>query len=199
MTRTSPKGLIQNRSATPEEMAELGICWEQIDAGVFQLRGPDIPDIRHKIKNLIAFWREFAESLIEANPAIDGTLDRTAAAKALLAKLQVIEHSLAADDLFHAIYYTLLSWTYVHQLTIIDNETPIVAWQESIEGARSGGKLRSAKIKTRNHKMAQEFLTCRGGNLRDTALMAEIGAKRKLKRRASVNAIKSGLRNLSRG
>jgi hypothetical protein len=98
----SPKGLIENRSVTPEEMAQLGIRWEQIGAGVFQLRGPDI---RQRIKNLITRLRQRAESYIEANPATDGTLDRTAAAKAVLYSLAAAERNAAIGDLHRALYY----------------------------------------------------------------------------------------------
>jgi hypothetical protein len=197
----SPKGLIANTSVPPEEMAQLGMRLEQIGSGVFHFKGPDV---RQQIKHLIAHWRQFAGSHIEANPATDGTLDRTAAAKAILAKLQVIECSLAgaerdaaSGDLYVvAAYHAMLVASYVHQLAIIDNETPIVAWQESIEGARRGGSLRSAGIRLRNRQMAQEFLDRRGGRLSDTALMVAIGAAEGLKRRASIYAVKSGLEDL---
>jgi len=151
---------------------------------------------------LIAHWRRFAGLHIEANPATDGTLDRTAAAAALLNELQVVEHYLAAaernaasGDLYRALYHGLLLATRVHQLAIIDNETSIVAWLESIEGARRGGSLRSDRIRMRNREMAQEFLNRRDGRMSNTALMVDIGAARGLKRRASVNAVKSGLLN----
>src|SRR5260221_12933752 len=118
----SPKGLIENRSVTPEEMAQLGS-----------------PDVRQEIKKWIAHWRQFARLHIEANPATDGTLDRTAAAAALLDRLRVFECSLAAaernpesGDLYvMAVYHAVLLTSYVHQLAIIDNETPIVARQKS--------------------------------------------------------------------
>jgi hypothetical protein len=192
----SPKGLIGKRSVTPEEMAQLVMRWEQIGSG----RGPNG---RHEIKNLIAFWRWFAKSLIEANPATDDTLDRTRAAKAVLAKLEVIEYSLAESErnanLYLAIvYHCMLFASYVHQLTIIDNETPIVAWQESIKGARRGGEGRSKKLRKRNREVAQEFLNRLGGRMSKTALMVDIGAARGLERRASVNAVKSGLEDLNR-
>jgi len=197
----SPKGLIENRSVTPEEMAQLGIRWEQIGAGVFQLRGPDI---RQRIKNLITRLRQRAESYIEANPATDGTLDRTAAAKAVLYRLRVIECFLAAAerngasaDLYQAVYHSLLLVSEDHQLAIVDNETPIVAWQESVEGARRGGRGRSAKNRNRNREMALEFRKRQGKS--KTARMVKIGAARKLKRRASIYAIKSGLKDLNRG
>src|SRR5262245_38271054 len=111
----SPKGLI--RSATPEEMAQGGIRWEQISAGVFQLRGPDI---RQRIKNLITHLRQFAEWL-EANPRT------AAAAAALLYRLRVIECFLAAaerngasGDLYQAVYHSLLLAINDHQLTVVD-------------------------------------------------------------------------------
>src|SRR5262245_28905584 len=81
MMSCSPKELIQNTSLTPEEMAQVGIRSEHIGGDVFQLRGLDV---RQKIKNVIAFWRRIAEAHIEDSPATDGTLDRTAAAKAIL-------------------------------------------------------------------------------------------------------------------
>jgi hypothetical protein len=198
----SPKGLIENKLATPEEMAQLGIRWEQISAGVFQLRGPDI---RQRIKNLITHLRQRAESYIEANPATDGTLDRTAAAKAVLYRLRVIECFLAAaecngasEDLYQAVYHSLLLVIEDHQLDVIDNETPIVAWRKSVDGARGGGRLRSEGIRTRDREMALEFLSRRGGNLRDSALKMQIGAARRLKRRAAINAVERGLRDLLR-
>lgn len=200
MTR-SPKGLITNRPATPEEMAQAGIRWEQIGAGVFQLRGPDISQ---SIKNLITHLRQFAESHNEANPATDGTLDRTAAAAALLYRLRVIECFLAASernrasgDLYQAVYHSLLLAINDHQLTVVDNEPAIAARHASIEGARSGGRLRSEGIRIRNREMAVEFRTRRGGNLSGTALMVKIGAARGLKRRASINAVKSGLEDFN--
>jgi hypothetical protein len=185
----SPKGLIANRSVTPEEMAQLG---EQT------------PNVFQKIKEQLAFWRRFAEFHIEPNPATDGTIDRTAAAKALNAKLQAIEYSLDAAERNAAsgnLYVVALdkavsSFSNIHQLTIIDNETPIAAWLESIEGARRGGSGRSARIRIRNRKMAQAFLDRRGGRLSDIALMVAIGFARDLKRSASINAVKSGLRDL---
>jgi hypothetical protein len=187
MTR-SPKGLIENRSVTPEEMAELGMRSEQIGC----------PDVRQEIKKLFAYWRSVAESYIEANPATDGTLDRTAAAKAILYSLAAAERNAALGDLHRAVYYNQLSSIYIHQLAIIDNETAIAAWEESIKGARLGGRSRSAKIRNRNREMAREFLKPRGGRMSATVLMVEIGAARGLKRRASIYAIKSGLKDLNR-
>lgn len=185
----SPKGLITNRSLTPEEMAQLG---EQT------------PNVFQEINEQLAFWRRFAKSYIEPNPATDGTLDRTAAAKALLNRLRVIECSLNAAERIApssglymvAVCHALLLPSHAHQLAIIDNETPIAAWQKSNESGRLAASVRSAANRPRNRKMAQEFLKRRGKGLSNTALMAAIGAKEKLKRRASVNAIKSGLRDL---
>ncbi len=51
----SPKGLITNRSLTPEEMAQLG---EQT------------PNVFQEINEQLAFWRRFAKSYIEPNPAM---------------------------------------------------------------------------------------------------------------------------------
>jgi hypothetical protein len=203
MTSCSPKGLIQNKSVTPQEMAQLGIRWEQISAGVFQLRGPDI---RQRIKNVIAHLRQRAESHIEEKPATDGTFDCTAAAKAFLYRLQVIECFLAAaerngasGDLYQAVYHSLLLAINDHQLTVVDNEPAIAARQESIEGARRGGSLRSANVKDRDLKMAEEFSKRQGKGMSDTALMVKIGADHfDLKRRASINAVKRGLRDLQR-
>jgi len=209
----SPKELIKNNtSLTPEEVAQLGIRWEQIGADVFQIRGPDIGQ---RIENVIAHLRQRAELYIEEKPATDGTFDCTAAAKAFLYKLQVIECLLAAaerngaerngaerngasPDLRQAVYYSLLLAINDHQLTVIGNETAIAARQASIKGARTGGRLRSANVRIRNREMALKFLARRGGNLKDTALMAKIGAAKNLKRRASVNAIESGLKDLNR-
>ena len=139
----SPRGLIENKSVTPEEIAQLG--------------SPD---------DLIAFWKWFAESHIEGNPATDDTLDLTAAAVAVLDRLEVIERSRAAaqrnpssGSLYGVgVYHGMLLATRAHQLAIIDNETAIAARQASIEGARSGGSHRSAGIRSRNREMAQEFL-----------------------------------------
>jgi hypothetical protein len=193
----SPKGKITNKSVRRSKWR-----WEQISPGGFQLRGPDV---RHEIKGLIAFWRRFAGWHIEAKPATKGTLDRTAAAKAVLKRLQVIEGYLAAAErnsgsggLYVAIYHGMLLANYVHQLTIIDTETAIVAWEESIKGGRLGGRNRSAKIRNRNREMALELLKRRGGRMSNTALMVEIGADEGLKRRAAIYAIKSGLKDLNR-
>ena len=154
----SPKGLIENRSVTPEEMAPLG--------------NPD---------DLIAFWKSFAESHIEANPATDDTLDRTAAAVAVLDRLQVIEHSRAAAQRNPAsgslygvgVCHGMLLATRVHQLAIIDNETAIAAVPKCAKGARDSAAHRVEALRPRNREMAQEFLNRRGGNLSDTALMVE--------------------------
>jgi hypothetical protein len=174
----SPKGLIENRSVTPEEMPQLG--------------SPD---------DLIAFWKWFAESHIEANPATDDTLDRTAAAVAVLDRLQVIEHSRAAAQRNPAsgslygvgVCHGMLLATRVHQLAIIDNEKAIAAVPKCAEGARDGAARRVEGLRPRNHEMAQEFLKRQGGRMSNTALMAAIGKARGLKRRASINAVKSGL------
>jgi hypothetical protein len=177
----SPKGLIENRSVTPEEMAQL-----------------DCPD------DWIAFWKRFAEFHIEANPATDDTLDRTAAAVAVLDRLQVIERSRAAAQRDPAsgglyalgVHHGMLLATRVHQLAIIDNEKAIAAVPKCAEGARVGAGHRVERLRPRNREMAQEFLKHRGGNLSDTALMEKIGRGKGLKRRASINAIKVGLEDL---
>jgi hypothetical protein len=203
-----PKGLIKNTSLTreeidkltPEEIAQLGTRWEQIGSAVLLRR----TDVRREIKNSIAGWTKFAESRVEANPATDGTLDRTAAAKAVLATLQRFKPTLAAAernapsrDLFYlAICYSLSLADDVHQLAVIDIKTPIVAWRKSVNGARRGGRRRSACITSRNVEMAKEFEDSPGGSA--TARMVKIGAARGLKRRASIYAIKSGLRDLNR-
>src|SRR5262249_23037674 len=153
------KELIKNTSLTqeeiekltPEEIAQLGMSWEQIGSSVLVRR----TDVRQDIKNLIASWKQFAGSLIEEKPATDGTLDRTAAAKVVLKRLHNVENSLAGGDLYRAIYESLLLGTNIHQLGIIDNESAIAAGEESIKGARRGGRLRSAKIRIRNREMAQ--------------------------------------------
>jgi len=109
------------------------------------LRGPD-----EKIKNSIAFWKWFAGLHVEAKPATNGTLDRTAAAaKGMLATLQRIEHTHAAakrnaasGDLYElAICYCLSFADEVHQLAIIDNKTPIVAWRKSVRGAAKAASV----------------------------------------------------------
>ena len=112
-------------------MAQLGIRLEQIGC----------LDVDQKIKNSIAHWKWFAGSHIEANPAIDGTLDRTASAKAIIAKLQLIEYFLAeaernaaSGNLYVAALYQALSFARdLYEFAIIDNESPIVARQESIK------------------------------------------------------------------
>jgi hypothetical protein len=182
--------LIASRSVTPEEMQQLG-------PDAFQLRSPD-----EKIKNSIEFWTKFAGLHVEEKPTTNGTQDRAAAAKAVLATLQRFNHTLAvagrnaaSGDLFYlAICYSLSLADDVYQLAIIDNETPIVAWQKSVDGARRGGRPRHAGIRTRNREMAREFLKRRGGRMSDTALMVEIGAAKGLKQRASIYAIKSELK-----
>src|SRR5262245_54781606 len=204
----SPKGLIKNTSLmrdeidkrTLEEIAQLAMRWDQIGSAISFNR----TDVRQEIKNSIAHWTKFAESRVEANPATDGTLDRTAAAKAVLATLQRFKHTLAAAernapsrDLFYlAICYSLSLLDDVHQLAIIDNEAPIVAWRKSVDGARRGGRRRSACITSRDVEMAKEFEDSPGGG--DTARMVKIGAARKLKRAASIHAIKAGRRYLNR-
>jgi len=208
MMSCSPKELIQNTSLTPEEMAQVGIRSEHIGGDVFQLRGLDV---RQKIKNVIAFWRRIAEAHIEDSPATDGTLDRTAAAKAILYRLGAIECFLAAaerdgasGDLYLAVYHSLLLSIEGHQLTVVHNETALAAQEDSIKGARHAGMLRSAKVGSRNREMAQEYqkrwelMRSQGRKKSKTALMAEIGAARNLKRRASINAIESGLKELNR-
>ena len=131
--------------------------------------------------------------VIEANPAIDGTLDRTASAKAIIAKLQIIEYFLAeaernaaSGNLYVAALDEALSFARgLYEFAIIDNETPIAARQESIKGARNGGRLRSKGVKPRNREMAQEFQNGRGGrNLSDTALMEKMELGRGLRKKS---------------
>jgi hypothetical protein len=211
----SPKELIKNTSPTPEEIAQLmpeeeeelivsrSVTpeeMEQLGSGVFQSRGPD-----EKMKTSIAFWRWFAGQHVEVKPATDGTLDRTAVAKAMLATLQRIEHTHAAakrnaasGDLYELAMCFCMSFAdEVHQLAIIDNKKPIVAWRKSVKGAAKGGKGRSDSNRSRNREMALEFEKRRGGTKSDTALMAEIGAARGLSRRGSVDAVKSGHKDLN--
>jgi hypothetical protein len=186
---------------TLEEIAQLGMRWEQIGSAILL----NCTDVRQEIKNSIAHWTKFAESRVEANPATDGTLDRTAAAKAVLATLQRFKHTLAAAernapsrDLFYlAICYSLSLLDDVHQLAIIDNETPIVARRKSVDGARGDGRLRSASVENRDLKMAEEFLKRRGKGMSDTALKVKIGADFDLKSRASINAVNRGLMRLA--
>jgi len=162
-------------------------------------------DLRQEIKNSIAYWTKFAESRVEPNPATDGTLDRTAVAKAVLATLQRFNHTLAAAerntpsrDLFYlAICYSLSLADDVYQLAIIDNETPIAARQKSIEGGHRRGSDRSASVKDRDLKMAEEFLKRQGKGKRDTALKVKIGADFDLQSRASINAVNRGLMRLA--
>src|SRR5262249_14853454 len=123
--------------------------------------------------------------------------------KAVLYRLRVIECFLAAaerngasGDLYQAVYHSLLLAINDHQLTVIDNEPAIVAGQASIKGARDGGRLRANNFSIRNEKMALEYLKRRGGKKSNTALMVEIGDAEGLKRRASINAVESGLRGL---
>jgi hypothetical protein len=97
-----------------------------------------------------------------------------------------------------ALNQAVSSFSKIHQLAIIDNEAPIAAWLDSVEGARRGGIARSNGCRIRNRKMAREFLKRQGGRLKDTALMKDIGAKETLRRSGSINAIKSGLRDLKR-
>src|SRR5258707_217338 len=151
----SPKGLIENRSVTPEEMAQL-----------------DCPD------DWIAFWKRFAEFHIEANPATDDTLDRTAAAKALFDMARFIECSVAAAQRNPAsgglyalgVHHGMLLASRVHQLVVIDNEPAIAAMPKCADGARDGAARRVKGLRPRNREMAQEFLKRRGGKLSDTAL-----------------------------
>jgi hypothetical protein len=195
----SPKKFIVNEPVPPEEAAQLGMCFQQIRSGLVQLRGPDVPQ---EIKTLIAFFGQVAASHIEANPATDGTLDTTAAAKAVRALAQAVKHYHAQRNYDQVLYHALLLALRYHQLTVIGNETAVSAGEKMekiIEGARCGGKERSAKRKPRNREMAQEFKKRRGGRVSDTALMEDIGTARGLKRSASINAIKAGLKDLHSG
>src|SRR5262245_46923701 len=168
MTSCSPKGLIKDRSATLEEeeltpeeeelIASRSVTpkeMEQLDSGVFHLRGPD-----EKIKKSIAFWKWFAGLHVEAKPATNATLDCSAVAKGILATLQRIEHTrtaakrAASGDLYDlALCFCLSFADEVHQLAIIDNKTPIVAWRKSVKGAAKGGKRRSGRKRIRNREM----------------------------------------------
>src|SRR5262249_3781494 len=109
-----------------------------------------------------------------------------------------------AVTLYLAVYHSLLLSIEGHQLTVVHNETALAAQEDSIKGARHAGMLRSAKVGSRNREMAQEYqkrwelMRSQGRKKSKTALMAEIGAARNLKRRASINAIESGLKKLNR-
>ena len=191
----SPKGLIANRSVAPEEMAQLGMHLEQIGC----------LDVDLKIKNFLAYYRRFAGSHIEANPATNGTLDRTAAAKAILTKLytyrilpcrgraQCRKRNLYVAALYQAV--PLVSD--IHQLAIIDNETAIVARQLSIEGGRRRADFRSAELNNSKSQNGARIPQAPWRKDEQFALMADIGAAKCLKRRASINAVKSGLKKLT--
>src|SRR4051794_3761482 len=68
------------------------------------------------------------------------------------------------------------------------------AWNSSEkqrQGSRDGAKKRAEQFVLRNREMAQLFHVRRpSSNLSDTALMADIGAKRGLRRRQAIEAVK---------
>jgi hypothetical protein len=134
------------------------------------------------------------------------TLDRACAAARLLTRLDRVQACLerlvrrsANDVIYDLIYEIFLFASEVHQLTVIDNENAIAAWLRSIEGAREGGKAKSANVMVRNMRMALEFQRRRakGSGTSDSALKAEIGAGEGLHRRASIDAINAGLKILA--
>jgi hypothetical protein len=134
------------------------------------------------------------------------TLDLACAAARLLTRgdrVKVLVEELARgsenDATYDLIYQMFLFAWDLHVLTVIDNENAIAARLQSIEGAREGRKKRSATVIARNRKMAQEFQRRRakGSGKSDSALKAEIGIGEKLKRRASIDAINSGLKSLN--
>jgi hypothetical protein len=67
------------------------------------------------------------------------------------------------------------------------------------ENMRNVGAGNAGKNDARNEQMAKEFQRRRPtSKLSDTALMVDIGRKFKLKRRASIDACKAGLKKLCR-
>ena len=125
-----------------------GLTLERVRPGEYGRLGPDP---LKQINDYIAFWRAFARDLIEADGkelvqyvkvACDSkTLDLARAAANLLVHLDRVERELellarGSANAFGLVFQALFTASYVHQLTVVDNENAIAARLHSIEGAQ---------------------------------------------------------------
>ena len=138
-------------------------------------------------------------------------LDSKYAAAKLLCHLDDVEKCLRSlqiageqnPTVWKAIHQALLTATYAHQLTIVENEEAIdFGVNKRPQGAKKGGKARAEQLKEdnreRDKKIFQDYSEAkashiRKGSMRSASKIAEdVGKKYRLKRRAASDAIKRG-------
>jgi hypothetical protein len=138
-------------------------------------------------------------------------LDTKYAAAKLLCHLDAVERCVRSlqtvgqqnDIVWGAIHQALLTATYLHRLTIVENEKAIdFGVNQRPQGAKKGGKARAEQVKEdnreRDEKIFQDYLEAkashiRKGSMRSASKIAEdVGKKHGLKRRAASAAIKRG-------
>jgi hypothetical protein len=175
------------------------------------LKGPEYPA---EIRKVIKVWLTIATDTISAagkNPDHYGKLRHgdpldaaTAAARMMwqLANIMADVKDLERQGVtaaLPAIHRALGLALLVRELTIVDNEKPIAARIEQTEAGARGREGKAKAIARRNRNMALEYKKRRaaGSDKSDSALIEEIGAAYKLKRSASIAAIKAGLNILS--
>jgi hypothetical protein len=124
-----------------------------------------------------------------------------------LSDLSEIERALAAVDkcepaarnaAYGAVRAALLLAHHHHLWTIADHENKIVAHEQSVSGARRGGKARAESHQGRNAEMVRDYQQrLPKTKLSPSALMAEIGKRYRLSRSQSIAIINGELKKLS--
>jgi hypothetical protein len=149
--RSSPKGLVSTTIITPEQKG-----WRQVEVGPgTALKGPDFDE---ELKKAIEGWRRFAKGHIKEESASNDVLDRTAAAKEVLKRLDLIELYSRDPGAARYLYQGVLLASKVHQLAIVDNEAPIaerVATLGSFSRERMDANAKRKADASREHKKWQ--------------------------------------------
>jgi hypothetical protein len=142
-------------------------------------------------------------------PEIPAELDSKRVAAELLRHLDKVEKYLRRivgqqnGTVWGAIYQALLTATYAHQLTVVENEEAIdFGVNRRPEGAKKGGKARAEQVKEANRKRDKEifkdYLEAEASHIRTRSkrsaskIAEDVGKKYRLTRRAASAAIKRG-------
>jgi hypothetical protein len=170
-SRSSPKGYLTNTRRSGFDR-EAGFYPEEIGPGEYALKGPTSREqIKQRMEFLSGWASEFIKSEGEspkdfAKLAERNTWDWACLRATLLVQLRrladllgngaqepVISHSSCNAGVLAALDIA----TTLHQMTIVDFETGIDAWQKSKEGASRGGLEKRKHVIRRNREMAEEF------------------------------------------
>jgi hypothetical protein len=156
-TVRSPRGLLTNTHETRQIASDL----RETAPGRYTFKAPDS---RRELQNLITFWYRWAREMIEAEGkdpadyrklARGDVLDRSCAAARLLVRLASLRaYCLQIDrggSPWGALTQALLVASYVHQLTLVDNEPSIDGTlRRKIGGAEAGKKNRKVTPEKRD-------------------------------------------------